>query len=194
MGAPSQAREPARGRRRPARGRSRVDLPLPLGPRRTRASPGSRRKDSASNTRLPRQQARSSAAKRCPTRGRQRRSSMTWPPFGKVIGATNSTVARPVEPQGLRRAWPQGQAACRRPRGGDASRRAHRPAAPPAGAFATRRSGAACRPAGADRRPAADLRRLVRRPSQPRPACSCARKGFARQDPERSPVAKRISG
>ena len=41
---PPQARLPALGRRKPASRRSRVDLPLPLGPRSTRASPGARAK------------------------------------------------------------------------------------------------------------------------------------------------------
>ena len=64
-GSPSQLMPPEKGRSNPAIMRSRLDLPLPLGPSSTRAPPASTANDSPWNTsRSPRRQVRSLAAKR----------------------------------------------------------------------------------------------------------------------------------
>ena len=64
-GLPSHDSAPAPGARNPASRRSRLDLPAPFGPRRSRLSPGASANDTPANTRRPpRTQARSSAASR----------------------------------------------------------------------------------------------------------------------------------
>src|SRR5205085_9818010 len=64
MSLPFQERRPAAGASRVASMRSRLDLPLPLGPLRISAPPAGRRQFSPSNTsRSPRRQARPSPAR-----------------------------------------------------------------------------------------------------------------------------------